>query len=280
MIFNKIGLAITFSPNGLSLLISAKRLQTLFGSELFLIHVGEQNSQSENKMLELLASAGIEENSFELFWKKGDPAKEIIKFTYENNVDLLIAGALEKESMLKYYIGSVARTIMRETPCSILILTNPVEYKPFKKFCVSVEYTDTGENAIKKAYEFAKLEGADELVLIKEYQIPGLAITISDTGSTLETEQKRNSWQEEEEVKLKVFANELNLSGIEVKTVCVYGKQGWAAQNFVTKNKCDLLVVTSPRKKLRLFDRIFQHDIEFILKQLPCALLIVKEEIS
>ena len=278
MIFQKLGLAITFSPNALSLLRATKRLQNLFGSKLCLIHVGEKDNETENLMKQLLTKAGIEENSYELVWQTGDPSKIIINTCAAKGVDLLIAGALEKESILKYYIGSVARNIMREVPCSVLILTKPsAEPEPFKKFCASVQYNSLGEYAIKKAYEFAKLEKADEFILIKEFDIPGLAITISDTGSTQETEQKRTDWQKEEEVKLKVFANELNLSDVELKTVCVYGKQGWASSNYVRENDGDLLIVPSPPKKLKLFDRIFQHDIEFVLKQLPCALLIVRE---
>lgn len=278
MIFQKIGLAITFSPNALSLLRSANRLQNLFGAKLCLIHVGEKDSETENLMKQILTKAGIEENSYELVWQTGDPSKVIINACAAKNVDLLVAGALEKESILKYYIGSVARNIMREVPCSVLILTQPSAVPvPFRKFCASVQYNSLGEYAIRKGYEFAKLEKAEEFVLIKEFETPGLAITISDTGSTQETEQKRTDWQKEEELKLKVFANELNLSDIELKTVCVYGKQGWAASNYVRENDGDLLIVPSPPKKLKLFDRIFQHDIEFVLKQLPCALLIVRD---
>ena len=280
MIFQKLGLAITFSPNALSLLRTAKRLQDLFGSQLCLIHVGEKDPETENLMNQLLAKAGIEKKSYEFVWQKGDPSKVIINTCSAKKIDLLIAGALEKESILKYYIGSVARDIMREVPCSVLILTHPsAEPVPFKKFYASVQYNQLGEYAIRKAYEFAKLENAEEFVLVKEFEIPGLAITISDTGSTQETEQKRIDWQKEEELKLKVFANELNLSGVEFQTVCLYGKQGWASSNYVRENGGDLLIVPSPPKKLKLFDRIFQHDIEFILKQLPCSLLIIKEKI-
>jgi len=279
MIFQKLGLAITFSPNALSLLRSAKRLQDLFGSQLCLIHVGEKNGETENLMKQLLKKAGIPENSYELVWQKGEPSKVIINSCAAKKVDLLIAGALEKESMLKYYIGSVARTIMREASCSVLILTHPfIEPKPFKKFCVSVHYNQLGEYAIKKASQFAKLETAEEFILIREFQIPGLAITISDGASAKEVEQKRIDFLKDEEQKLKVFAGELNLTDIKLKTVCLYGKEGWESGNYAHENNGDILVVPSPHKKLKLFDRIFIHDIEFILKQLPCALLIVREK--
>ncbi len=279
MVFKKLGLAVTFSPNARALLKTAKRLQELSSAQLCLIHVGDKSKSSETQLLTLLNDVGIDENKYEMIWQNGEPSKVIIDTCSAKGVDLLIAGALEKESLLKYYIGSVARTIMREAECSVLILTNPSEeQKPFQKFFALVEYSDIGETALDKAYKFAKLENAKELTLIKEFKVPGLAISISDDNSTLEIEKKRADWKSEEETKLKVFANELKLTDIALKTVCLYGKQGWVSSNYVRENGGDIFIVPSPVKKLKLFDRIFQHDMEFIIKQIPCALLIVKSK--
>ncbi|MEW6194454.1 MAG: universal stress protein [Bacteroidota bacterium] len=279
MVFKKLGLAITFSPNAKALLKTAKRLQELFSAQLCLIHVGDKNKSTEAQLFSLLDDVGIDENKYEMVWQNGDPSKVIIDTCSAKGVDLLIAGALEKESMLKYYIGSVARTIMREAECSVLILTKPTEeQKPFQEFFVLVEYSEVGENAVRKAYQFALLENAKELGLIKEIQTPGLAITISDGSSTQETEKRRTDWQYEEELKLRVFAKEMKLGNINLKTVCLYGKQGWESSNYVKQNGGEIFVVPSPTKKLKLFDRIFQHDLEFIIKQIPCALLIIKEK--
>jgi hypothetical protein len=278
MIFKKLGLAITFSPNALSHLKTAGRLQKLFGSQLCLIHVGEKNDESEIRMIDLINSAGIEKENYEMVWQPGDPEKVITEVCSSKQIDLLIAGALEKENIIKYYIGSVARNIMRDVSCSILILTHAYEEpKPFKKICATVQYNPLGEYSIRKGYEFAKLENAEEFILIKEFDIPGLAITISESGSIQEAEEKRIAWQNEEEQKLKVFANENNLMDEMVKTVCLYGKQGWEASNYARENGDDLLIVPSSPKRLKLFDRIFQHDMEFIFKQLPCALLIIRQ---
>lgn len=277
MIFKKIGLAITFSPNGLPLLRSAVRLQNLFNCELCLIHIGSKSPESELQMKNFVKNAGLSESSFSLVWKEGEPSKSIIKAAAENEIDLLVAGALEKENVIKYYFGSVARTIMREAPCSVLIMTNPgFEPKRFKKFCVSVDFTPLSEIAVKKSYEFAKLENALEYVLIEEIEVPGLVITVYDSGSINETEKSKLEWQTEEEKKLKIFAKELNLSGLDYKTVALFGKQGWEGRNFVKSNGIDLFVVPSPPKKLKFFDKLFQHDLEFILSQLPCSLLIIR----
>lgn len=278
MIFKKIGLAITFSPNGLPLLKTAVRLKNLFNAQLYLIHVGDKSPGVESQMNTLIADAGLTNESFRMLWQGGEPAKAILRAASENNIDLLIAGALEKESVIKYYLGSVARTIMREANCSVLIITSPIiESKPFKKFCVSVDFSSIGEATVKKSYEFARLEQAEEFILVKEFEVPGLAITVYDTGSTSDTEKKKLLWQKEEEEKLNLLAKELNLSGINYSTVALFGKQGWEARNYAKNNRSDLFVVPSPPKKLKFFDKLFQHDLEFVLSQLPCSLLIIRD---
>ncbi|MGK9476950.1 universal stress protein [Melioribacter sp. OK-6-Me] len=273
----KIGLAVTFSPNGLSLLKNAHKLAQLFGAELVVIHVGEKNSDKEIKMNELIREAGLKEGDYLLIWQMGEPADTIIDVCIKEKVDLLVSGALEKEPLLKYYTGSVARTLMRGAPCSVLVLVNP-ENKiiKFNKICVGVDYTPLSEIAVKKAYKLALLEKAEEFILVREFQVPGLAITISDGGNTEETESKRLIWQKEEEMKLKLFAEELNLTEIKPQLVCRYGKEGWELKQFAQQAGCDLLVVALPSNKLKFFDRIFKHDIEFIFSQLPCSLLIIR----
>ncbi len=47
----------------------------------------------------------------------------------DNNVDLVIAGALEKETVLHPFLGNVARRLVREATCSVMLFTKP-ERKP------------------------------------------------------------------------------------------------------------------------------------------------------
>lgn len=275
--FRKIALAVTFSPNALALLNETKKLQDLFKADLVLIHVGEHNRDKEETLTRLISDSNLSEGSYKVNWVSGDPAEAIIKTSIEEKVDLLVAGALEKETLLKYYVGSVARKILRNAPFSVLIMTAPSkEPKPVTKFCVAVDYTPEGEVTIKKAYEYAMLENAKEMVLLREFQVPGLAMTVQDSGSISELEDKMTQWQKEEEDKLALFTKEMDIKGIKIKPVCLYGRQGWEANRYIHEIGGDILVVPGPRKKLKMFDRIFQHDMEFILKQLPGKFLVVK----
>lgn len=277
MVFKRIGLAITFSPSGKALLAEAARLKKLFDAEIVLIHIGAKTPENRSRLNNMITEAGLSIDSVKLIWEAGDAARTIIRKCDDENIDLLVAGALERETGLKYYIGSVARKIMREAPCSVLIMSSPtVDPKPFKKFCVSVDYTSESETAVRIAYKMALLENATDFILIREFQIPGLAITVSDSGSIEDAEENRLTWQKEEEEKLHIFVNELNLQELEVKCVCLFGKQGWEANKFIREINGDILVVPAPKRRMKFLDRIFQHDLEFILKQLPNSLLIIK----
>lgn len=279
--FKKIGLAITFSPTGQALLAEAKKLQSLFNAELILIHVGEKDEGTVNHLNEMVKVSGLDEDKTTIEYENGDVADSIIRKCKEKHVDLLISGALEKENIIKYYFGSVARKVMREAPCSILICpSKTINSTDYKKICVSVDYSPQGEITIKTAYNFALLNKATDLILVREFQVPGFAMTVQDDGSLKEAEEVRGNWKEEEKSKLEMLIRELHLTGLNITTACLYGKEGWEANKFVDEVGADLLVLSAPKRKMSFWDKIFQHDIEFTFSDIPCALLIVKSEVD
>ncbi|MFZ1289816.1 MAG: universal stress protein [Melioribacteraceae bacterium] len=275
--FLKIGLAITFSPTGKALLKETLRLQNLFNSQLVLIHIGEKNKEAEERLFTAIENSGIAKNSYEVIWDKGDPASAILRNSKKSKVDLLISGALEKESLFKFYFGSVARTIMREFTSSTLILKSPTENpKGFKRFYVSADYSTRGEKTILTAYKFALKENAEEFVIIHDFHAPGISASIIDGGTSDEIIFAKKQWIIEEEEKMKLFIKELNLKEIQPKIVCLYGKEGWEAGNYAHQNNADIFVVCSPPRKLKFLDKLFPHDSEFAFEKLPSNLLIVR----
>jgi nucleotide-binding universal stress UspA family protein len=276
-LFKRTGLAVTFSPTGKALLLEAKRISKLFNSELILIHVGEKNPANEAQLNDIVVYAGLDPHKINIIWIEGDPAGAILKAGKEAKVDLLIAGALEKEKFIKYFIGSVARRIMREASSSSLILKNPSEEpKPFKKFIVSTDFTPENERTVKITYEFAKLDNAEEFIIVRDYNTPGLASTILDSATTDELDSIKKNWQLEEEEKMRQFVSGLNFKEIKVKTICLYGKEGWEASNFARENKADIFAVTAPHKRLKFLDRIFHHELEYSFENLPSNLLLIR----
>ncbi|HMU44026.1 MAG TPA: universal stress protein [Ignavibacteriaceae bacterium] len=276
-IFQKIGLAVTFSPTGKALLKEAVRLRNLFLSELSLIHVGEKNDYSKKMISELIEDSGLVENQINLVWSAGDPAKEILKFSELNNLDLLISGALEKENILKFYLGSVARKIMREASMSTLILKSPsINPTGFKKICVNVNFSEQSEKTVKTAYQLALADSSDEFILVRDFNIPGLTSTTIDFNSAEKIDELKNEQLKSEEYKLQLLVKELGLKGVKIKTKCIYGIEGWASSDYARQHAVDLFVVSTQKRKLKFIDRIFPHEEEFSYENLPSNLLIIR----
>jgi nucleotide-binding universal stress UspA family protein len=274
-LFKKIGLAITFSPTGKTLLKEAKRLSELFGSKIIFIHVGERNKDKEKKLAELIINAGFTESTFVLEWAKGDVASAIIKKCKEMEIDLLIAGALEKEKFVKYFFGSVARKLMRETPCSLLIYLTPSRSLiNLKRFCVSVDYTKRNKETIQMAHQFAILDKAKEFILVRDLYSPELVIKVRNASSTEEAEKIRAEWEKDEHKKMNSLVKELNLKGININLITLFSKKSFETNRYVEAIRADIFVITSPDEKPRLMDRVFLSKLEYTFKQLPCTLLI------
>lgn len=275
--FSKIGLAVTFSPNGFALLKEAIRFKELFNANICLIHVGKKNPGTEEKLNNIIVKAGQDPEKIEVIWDDGEPASVILKASKKAGVDLLICGALEKENLLKYYIGSVARTIMREADCSVLILKAPSENPhSFKKFYISADYSIGSEKTLRKAHQFALLENASDFVIVKDYNIPGLASTVLDSGSSQKLDEMKTAIQREEEEKMNFFIRDLNLKGLNMRIYCLYGREGFETNNFARENKADIFIVTGPSRKQRLIDRLFPHEQEYSFANLPSNLLIIR----
>ena len=275
--FKKLGLAITFSPNGKALVFEAKRLSDIWEAEVVFIHNGEKTTETEAKLLELITSAGFDSSMYSIEWVKGDIVKSITKKAAEKNVDLLISGALEKENIIKHIIGSVARNIMNEAKSSVLILTSPsITPKGFKKFFVSVEFTPESEKTIKTAFKCAVKENAEEFTLIRDFYVPALPFTMQEGVSVEKFELMQKQWLSEEEEKVKLLVNELNLHGLDIKIKCLYGKEGWESNNFVRTHNADIFAISAPKKKIGFFDRLFPHEIGFAFERIPTNLLIIR----
>jgi nucleotide-binding universal stress UspA family protein len=56
---------------------------------------------------------------------RGDAATEIIAFSTEHKIDLIIAGSRGLSQMRGWLLGSVSRKLVHYAPCSVLVVKNP-----------------------------------------------------------------------------------------------------------------------------------------------------------
>ncbi len=275
--FKKVALAIAFSPRAEALLFEAVRIVKRLEAKLVLIHVGEMTSDIQKQMDELLTRSGGQELAPEIVSKVGKPVEVILEVCKDQKVELLIAGALQKENLVRYFRGSIARRLVRETSCSILLITNPKkESEPCSKVLVNgISHPKTADT-VKTAIYFAAHLDANELIIADEVPANKVKVRVNDDLGLIKAEKQRRSVEQEERNRIDEALCEVCVPD-EIETVkqVLYGKPGYSIGHYAADKGVDLLVMNSPDSSLGLLDRILTHDIEYVLSDLPCDLLMV-----
>lgn len=279
--FETIAVAVGFTPRLEGVLSEAVRFATVLNATLILMHIGEKTREKEATLDKLIEKLGVEKLHYRLIWmEEGDPVDTILRLCKLNIVDLLVLGALEKENLLKYYLGSVARNLSRKAKCSVLLLTHPSpQTRKFKKLVVTGVDNPKTIHTINTSLYFAKNMGVKEITIVSEVHTPGLAMTMADNSSAPEASKIKKDIVEEETSKLHSLLDNCNAEGVKIIEKAITGKPGYAIRNYAENKKADLLVINSPDTNLNILDRIFTHDIEYILEDLPCDLLIVHSRV-
>ncbi|MDF2158825.1 universal stress protein [Algoriphagus sp. CAU 1675] len=274
--FRKIGLAIAFSPRIEALISEARRLVKVFDSELVLIHVGVKTPELEGKLLEILQRLGCEELRTKVLWKEGKPAKMILQACREEHVDLLVAGALKREGLFKYYLGSVGRKIIRKSTCSVLTLIEPkTETSDFSKVVINGTQLEITPKVIAGGIAFSKKVKADNVSILNEIKMYGLQMGTASEDSEEEIAQTRRQLVQNEIEYVQGLLKTIDKGDLKINIKVTGGRWAVELARFCEKIEADLLIVGDSRR-LNFFDRIFPHDLEDLLSTLPCNLLIIK----
>lgn len=275
--FETIATALAFSPRIEGVLGEGKRLADLFGAHFVLIHVGQKTELKQQKLNKLFEKFSLNDQNCSVVWREGKPEKVILETCKERAVDLLLLGALVKEKGLNYYLGSVARTISRKAKTSVLLITDPQPHpESFSRIAVTGIDNPKTPNTIATAVYWAKQEKADELYVVKEIYLPGVNLGMADSTTDKEMADMRDKYAKKATERCNTIIQSIpDIGDIDIKNRVIFGKPGHSISNFARAKNSDLLVVNAPDKSLGWLDRLFPHDLEHILSDMPCNVLIV-----
>ncbi|TAE77273.1 MAG: universal stress protein [Bacteroidetes bacterium] len=279
--FQKIAVAIGFTPRIEAILAESRRLQKIFQAQIIFIHIGEKSLQQEQYLKHLLHRFELDGSQHKLIWEQGDPVEKILEICKQEDVDLLVAGALERESMFKYFMGSIARNLCRKAKCSILMLREPeIQSKPVKRIVVEGSDNPKTVYTIETAIYVGKQAYANDVFVIQEQDAGKMALIRTDVFTNNELDDHKEKIVIEEVNKLNEILACTDCGGLRVNTERLEGKPGYVISNFAREHQADLLVLNSPDTKLNLLDRVFPHDIEYALADLPCDLMIIHSRVE
>ncbi|WP_224999272.1 universal stress protein [Cesiribacter sp. SM1] len=275
--FKKIAIAIAFSPRQQALIAEARRLQLRFNAAIVFIHVGDRTAEKEEQLQGYLSSAGFSAEQANIFWEEGDAVKLILSVCRKQHVDLLVAGALKKENIFRYYIGSIARKILRKADCPVMVLTEPrMNPRPYQNIAIHAGDRAEAFNAIQSGCMLGQLEGAKQVHIIKEIKMYGLTMALAGEDPEHEYSEARRTLVQDEISTVQHVINRCpECKGLRINIKIAAGKSGYELAKFARNAEADLLVMEAPKRSLNIFDRIFPHDLEYILADLPTNLLLV-----
>jgi len=275
--FETIAVAVTFSPRYKAVIREAARLSRLHRAKLILIHIGELTEVQTAKLERCVETCHIKKKCFQIIDVSGAVVPTILQVCKENIVDLLVLGALKKETVLQHYVGTIARKISRKAKCSILLIPDPKEIPvTFDKIVVSAIDSAKTPLTISASVYIANMEDSSELYVVNEEYIPMFESAYADSSTDEETDSKKSDYIQECKKNVNEILDEIpGASSIKIKQRVIFGKPGHSIQVFAKSKKPDLLIVNSPKKSLGILDRLFPHDLEYLLEDLPCNLLIV-----
>jgi len=277
--FKVIGLAVSFSPTTQAMMAEVSRLVKWFQSDLVLIHVGKKDSEKTESLKKLIADSGLDPSRIRMFWVEGEPAEQILKVCNQEKVDLLVAGALKKENLVNYYLGTVARKIMRKAKCSIWMITDPsIDLKPLKNIVADAEDSPNITTLLNIACFIASKNQGTLLHVVRELKLLGLALSAREQCTEAEYDQLQQNMMHEETTLVQKELEEIPHQGLKINIKLLSGKSGFELTQFAKLEEADLLIINAPQRKFSLFDRVFTHDQEYIFSDLPCNLLIINQK--
>ena len=277
--FNTIGIGVTFSPNLKANIYEAARLSQMLKTRLVLIHVGDKSSEKQAKFNAILEPFLNDNLDVEIVFKPGDPVDVILSTSEEKHIDLLILGALQRENFLKYYVGSIARKITRQAKCSILLLIKPsVERIPCEHIVVNGLKDPKTKETIASAFYVANALSVNKVTIVEEITQDELAVKVEDDKSLRMANIVKERIKLRENARVKAIIADIpenHTKDVIIKSQPIFGKKGYSIGHYAQIARADLLIMNSP-SKMTFWDRLFPHDIEHILTELPTDVLIIQ----
>ena len=187
-------------------------------------------------------------------------------------MNMLVAGALEKEVVLHPFLGNVARRLVREANCSVMLFTHPEKTpKPLRRIVFIADHSEKGLAALKTTLLLAEAEPCERLYVI------GIITAFDEArasivGDTVGAPTRRPNHHEDnalEELVLSAGATE-----VPIETRSIRGATGLAASDFVRSVEADLLVVPSPKNGGAV--QQLPSNIRWIANVIPCNLWVIR----
>lgn len=277
--FKNIAIGIAYSPTLEANLSEAARLSCVLGAKLLLIHVGKGSTEKIQMIEQVIGNCKESSLNYEILFKEGKPVDVILEAVRVYHIDLLLLGALKQEGFVKFYLGPIARKITRKATCSVLLMTNPsVINRGRKHLIVNGLIEAHAKRTIATAFYVAQRLGSNQLTIVEEIEDEKIPIKINDDQSLRKANLLKEKLKRQQESRIHGILSHIpeeQKKYLHIETQAIFGKRGYSIGHYAQIVRADLLVMSGP-KKSAVFNKFFPDDLEYLLKELPSDVLVVR----
>ncbi len=234
--YSHIAVASTFSPRFLAVLAAADRVATLVGASLSIIHADEEDDERVKRFAAAMRELDRSESTPVLWGRAATPVDAILGACKQNKIDLLIAGALEREKRdgeHRNFLGGVARELLQRCRCDLLLFPRPEELqREMESILVQVDLKNLSIELLNQACRLADRLGAKRLVFFA-------VITPFDEAIASSASVRLPSNEDE----FAELLDEVDGFDGEADTAIIRSNTGFAACDYVESSGANLLIV-------------------------------------
>ncbi len=251
----------------MAVLAEAGRVSRSLSAPLCLIHADEYTPEKEERFRSALRDLQLDSGSAIRF-EPGEPAEAILKIQHEENIDLLVAGAMETESVHRNFTGDVARELLRRAPCDLLLYTEPSEEpKPPKEMLIVVpDLSERSRHVLCAALRLAERSGGRQITILHVQttfaEAKEKALGVSN--GNLSAEQTLESWVQSQA-----------RPELELDYHLLRGNTGFTACEFIQSSGTDLVVM--PSQMPSSDQSVFAPALDWIIQVIPGNLWVIRQ---
>lgn len=266
--YRSIAAATTFSPRFHAVLGEAGRTAKYFGSELQLIHVGEETPEKKTRIADGLAQFELSADTV-IHWAPGDPATMINQLASQYGCDLVVAGAVQGEpdggTGYRPFANDIARKLIAEGPFDLFLFLEPREADNAVRCpAVLIDFSETSAEALRQTVQVAKRRGAEKVHALH-------VLTTFD-----EHRLRAAGFDGKVDERLDQFVLDSTPLDVPIETQCIRGNTGFAACEHLQGIGADLLVVPTgmPGKTTP----VLSPSLDWLYQVIPCNLWVMREK--
>src|SRR5690606_35941051 len=149
---------------------------------------------------------------------EGKAQPVITQVVQEQDIDLVVAGVLNRQASFRRHVQAVAGQIASRVPCSVLLLTHPqIEPPALERCVVSVDFDNLSGRMLRAILPWGRALGIRQWHIVHEYDPRDYYMPRSNAPAESRAARAR---------RLGAFIRPFNWSGLHPHTLCLTNRHG------------------------------------------------------